>query len=79
MPDFLCCSVKRLLKSVVASAMAIGGTMPPAMTAAMMLYSPEASMPVPTIGNPLLYLVAIFAGAVLSALCLGVVKKNVSE
>lgn len=34
---------------------------------------------VPTIGNPLLYLVAIFAGAVLSALCLGVVKKKVSE
>lgn len=34
---------------------------------------------VPTIGNPLLYLVAIFAGAVLSALCLGVVKKKISE
>ena len=34
---------------------------------------------VPTIGNPLLYLVAIFAGAVLSALCLGVVKKKVAE
>ena len=34
---------------------------------------------VPTIGNPLLYLVAIFAGAVLSALCLGIVKKKVSE
>ena len=32
---------------------------------------------VPTIGNPLLYLVAIFAGAVLSALCLGIVKKKV--
>ena len=34
---------------------------------------------VPTIGNPLLYLVAIFAGAVLSALCLGIVKKKVAE
>ena len=34
---------------------------------------------VPTIGNPLLYLVAIFAGAVLSALCLGIVKKKVEE
>ena len=33
---------------------------------------------VPTIGNPLLYLVAIFAGAVLSALCLGIVKKKVA-
>ena len=33
----------------------------------------------PTIGNPLLYLVAIFAGAVLSALCLGIVKKKVAE
>ena len=32
---------------------------------------------VPTIGNPLLYLAAIFAGAVLSALCLGIVKKKV--
>ncbi|MGP1575036.1 PTS fructose transporter subunit IIABC [Selenomonas sp.] len=32
---------------------------------------------VPTIGNPLLYLVAILAGAVLSALCLGIVKKKV--
>ena len=28
--------------------MAIGGTIPPAMTAAMMPYSPETSMPVPT-------------------------------
>ena len=34
---------------------------------------------VPTIGNPLLYLVAIFAGAVLSAICLGIVKKKVAE
>ena len=34
---------------------------------------------VPTIGNPLLYLVAIFTGAVLSALCLGIVKKKVEE
>ncbi|UZE44739.1 fructose-specific PTS transporter subunit EIIC [Selenomonas sputigena] len=34
---------------------------------------------VPTIGNPLLYLVAIFTGAVLSALCLGIVKKKVAE
>ena len=34
---------------------------------------------VPTIGNPLLYLVAIFAGAVISALCLGIVKKKVAE
>ena len=33
---------------------------------------------VPTIGNPLLYLVAIFAGAVISALCLGIVKKKVA-
>ena len=34
---------------------------------------------VPTIGNPLLYLVAIFAGAVISAICLGIVKKKVAE
>ena len=33
---------------------------------------------VPTIGNPLLYLVAIFAGAVISAICLGIVKKKVA-
>ena len=33
---------------------------------------------VPTIGNPLLYLVAILVGAVISAVCLGIVKKKVA-
>ena len=32
---------------------------------------------VPTIGNPLLYLVAVLVGAVVSAICLGLVKKRV--
>ncbi len=34
---------------------------------------------VPTIGNPLLYLVAIFTGSLVSALCLGIIKKKVIE
>ena len=33
---------------------------------------------VPTIGNPLLYLVAVLVGAVISAICLGLVKKRVA-
>ena len=32
---------------------------------------------VPTIGNPLLYIVAVLVGAVISAICLGLVKKRV--
>ena len=32
---------------------------------------------VPTIGNPLLYLVAVLVGAIISAICLGLVKKRV--
>ena len=32
---------------------------------------------VPTIGNPLLYIVAVLVGAIISAICLGLVKKRV--
>lgn len=34
---------------------------------------------VPTIGNPLLYLLALAIGSVVSCVLLGILKKNVSE
>ena len=33
----------------------------------------------PTIGNPVMYLVAVVTGAVVSCVILGVLKKNVEE
>ena len=46
-PDLRSLSVKRLPKNMVQRAMAIGGTIPPAITAAITPNSPPASRPVP--------------------------------
>ena len=50
-PDLRSSAVKRFLKKMVARAMAMGGTMPPAITAAITGEKPPAAMAMEAVPN----------------------------